>query len=58
MGKSFNEIVKEFRVHRGLTQVQFATMCRVSRRTIARIEAGQSISERLQGFISKLIQVK
>jgi len=45
MAKTFNQSVKEYRLHRGLTQTQLAQMCRVSRRTIARIEAGDAIGD-------------
>jgi len=58
MAKSFSETVKEYREGRGLTQMQFAQICRVSVRTIARIEAGLSIGSRLQAFISNIIQIK
>lgn len=55
---SFAENVKKYREERGLTQTEFAVLCRASKRTIARIEAGDQVSGRIQNFISKLIQIK
>jgi len=55
---AFHKALKKYRHEHGLTQTQLATLCRVSRRTISRIEAGEPVSGRLQDFISKLIQIK
>ncbi len=55
---AFHKTLKKYRQDHGLTQTQLATLCRVSRRTISRIEAGKQVSGRLQDFISKLIQIK
>jgi len=58
MAKSFGATVQRYRNERNLTQTQVAKKFGVSRRTIARIEAGEQIGERLYTFISKLIQTK
>ena len=47
---------KEFRISRGWSQKQMAEFCRVSRATIARLEARMSVSERIVGLLKKTLQ--
>jgi len=58
MAKSFRAALKQYRNERNLTQSELATKFGISRRTIARVEGGLSIGERLRTFISKLIKGK
>lgn len=47
---------KQYRINHGWTQSQMAVFCRVSRQTIARVEAGTRISDRLTGKIQQAIK--
>lgn len=52
---TFQAAAKKYRTDREWTQTQMAVVCRVSRPTIARLEAGKKISERLEWLIQKTI---